>query len=294
MTGGGAKLNKNYFADAVYSDDPFVGVLTSGALTLFDLIKTSIEGASTIMQVYGFDFYFDENKEFPINNIQSIEFDFELKGNRVRKTYTETTVDAFSRFFTKGYDGYDNLLTNYASWPEVCERLDENGKEIVFDYALVHRLDKDNGEQINNLSPLKITYLDDNFSIQEAVPNSLGLHEVDGKLYDKDGNLRLDYTLKEVELTDSNGNKYTGFDIVDKDGNNVETTGEHIETTSKNPIDNIVDGKNPFDGIIIDFSDLTVDIENLFRAVGLGLITALTLVLLIKIIPLSSKRKRRK
>lgn len=296
MLGGGAKIDKVHYADSFYSDNPIVSGMSASILNLYEWIKASIEGSTTIMQVYGFDFYFDENKEFPINNIQSIEFDFELKGNRIRKTYTETSVDAFSRFYTNGFDVYDNLLTNYSSWNDVCERIDENGKEIIFDYALVHRIDKDNGTELKKLSPLKITYLDENFSIQEAISNSLGLHEVDGNLYDKDGNLRLDYNLKEIELTDSNGNKYIGYDITDKDGNKVDNTGTHIETTSKDPIDNIVDGKNPFDGItnISDlFERLTEKVKEVLKYGAILVGSIISIWLLSFIIPFISKIIRR-
>lgn len=273
LTRGGARINKIY-----------IGFDKANALlNLWEWTSTSIEGLFTQLQVYGFDFYFDENKQFPIENIQSIEFDFEYNGNRYQRVYTETGVGAFMRYFGLGYDECNNLLTDYESWPRVCERVDEDGNEFNFDFALVHWMEDSNAAELKNVSPLEIVYLDENFSLQKAVSNSLGLHEVNGQMYDKDGNLRLDYTLKEIELTDSNGNKYMGYEITDKDGNIVDNTGTKIETTSKNPIDNIVDGKNPFDEFKNWWNEFIEQFEQILRYVIIAVIV-IALMWLISII----------
>ena len=255
MTSAGARIDNVYlgFGDIVAFKN------------LFELIGTAIEGAINVMQVYGFDFYFDEDKLLPIDNVQSIKFDFLLDGKRYQKIYTETETSDFARFFLNGYDDLNNILTDHDSWPRVCERIDDQGEEKIFDYALVHHVgNKRTGKYIKELDVLEITYLTEDFSLKQAVSNDLGLHEVDGKLYDKDGNLRLDYTLKEVELTDDNGNTYTGTEIVDKDGNIVKANGEKIETTSKNPIDNLVDGK--YDDLFKSFGE---SFEKILMIIGI-------------------------
>lgn len=242
-----------------------------------------INGNVRELQVFGFSFYFDEEMTLEIPNVQSIDIRFKRNGKQYHKTYTDFSTNRFEKFFASGYDSEHNMLVSKETFPRACERTDK-----TFDYALVHHFntfdDKDK-YGLKEVEPLEITYLDENFSIQKATSDSLGLHIVDGKVYDSNGNLRLDYTAKAVEVVDSGGDKNPIIEFYDKDGNKSSNTGKKIETTSNDPFDNFIndvkDKINSFKNKLGNASDKVKKIVAIVLGAIFGLIVIRLIVKLI-------------
>lgn len=203
-------------------------------LSLAGMVNTIVKatnGAYNEMQVFGFEFIFAETGE-TIPNVQSIDFTFDFDGQRYHQMYFDTSTSDFKRMYGVGYDKCNNLLTDYESFPRACTRK-LNGDVRTYDYALVHRFTASNGKSIENLEWLNITYQSENFAVETLYNDSSeGLHVVDGEVYDKYGNLRLDVTYKVNDAVDSSGTSNSVIDFYDKDGNKILATGEREYTES--------------------------------------------------------------
>lgn len=211
--------------------------LAFGFVGLTNTIIKAVNGAYNELQVYGFEFLFAETGE-PITNIQSIDFTFDWDGQRYHQVYFETDTSAFKRMYGSGYDSCNNLLTDYDSFPRACTRK-LNGEMRYYDYALVHRFTASNGKYLENLEWLNITYQAEDFSIETLYNDANeGLHVVDGEVYDKYGNLRLDVTYKVSDAVDANGVSNSVIDYYDSEGNKISSTGEREYTESADAWDN--------------------------------------------------------
>lgn len=200
-------------------------------------IVKAVNGAYNELQVYGFEFLFAETGE-TIPNIQSIDFTFDFDGKRYHQKYFDVTTSDFKRMYGQGYDACNNLLTDSESFPRACTRK-LNDELRVYDYALVHRFTASNGKALENLEWLNITYETEAFSVETLYNDATeGLHVVDGSVYDKYGNLRLDVTYKVNDAVDSSGTSNPVIDYYDKDGNKILSTGEREYTDSADSWDN--------------------------------------------------------
>lgn len=183
-----------------------------------------------MVQAFGFDFYFDENKTKPIPNVKSVTTKYQYGANYT-KTY-DTSEAYLAKYpikvktMTSTAFGDSNLLGNY--------KIDESKGVIMFDYTSENIPDEMRGLNTNNnkaydyvimncykigdlstcirhMESLEITYVAKGYETVKLVSNSLGLHIVDGKVYGADGTYYPEYG---VYVSDD------GTQVVAKDENN--------------------------------------------------------------------------
>ncbi|MBQ4060907.1 MAG: hypothetical protein IJD46_02650 [Bacilli bacterium] len=183
-----------------------------------------------MVQAFGFDFYFDDNKTKPIKNIKSVTTKYQYGANYSKTFDTSESYLANYPIKVRTLTNKDfedtNWLGNY--------KMDKEKGVLMFDYTSENIPDDMRGLNIyenkaydyvimncykigdlstciRHMESLEITYQVDGYETAKMVSNSLGLHIVDGKVYGADGTYYPEYGVYESE---------DGTQVVGKDNNN--------------------------------------------------------------------------
>ena len=183
-----------------------------------------------MVQAFGFDFYFDDNKTKPINNIKTVTTKYQYGAN-YSKTFD--TSEAYLANYPIKVRALSNKDFNDTNWLGNY-KIDEQTGVVMFDYTSNNIPDDMRGLNtydnkaydyvimncykigdlstcIRHMESLEITYQVDGYETAKMVSNSLGLHIVDGKVYGADGTYYPEYGVYESE---------DGTQVVGKDNNN--------------------------------------------------------------------------
>ena len=183
-----------------------------------------------MVQAFGFDFYFDDNKTKPINNIKTVTTKYQYGAN-YSKTFD--TSEAYLANYPIKVRTLSNKDFNDTNWLGNY-KIDEQTGVVMFDYTSNNIPDDMRGLNtydnkaydyvimncykigdlstcIRHMESLEITYQVDGYETAKMVSNSLGLHIVDGKVYGADGTYYPEYGVYESE---------DGTQVVGKDNNN--------------------------------------------------------------------------
>lgn len=184
-----------------------------------------------VNQYYAFSLYFEEEKITKIPNVQYVIFRYIIEGKTNQKklilnekNYWEVGVSGL--ISVKGYSLLDDAGMGFVTSDQIYDQEYITGSNgIVHDYAFLysHSTKKPLMDR-SSVEPVAIYYQENELStLSQAVTNAEGLHVVGNQVFDKDNNLRLDYTVEEKTYTYEDGTSSTFPEIVDQNGNPIDS-----------------------------------------------------------------------
>lgn len=177
-----------------------------------------------VQQCYAFSLYFEEEKITKIPNVQHVVFSYVINGSKksrdiiLNESYVQYCIGSKEFYGVLDSSGMGFITTDQLYNKEYVT----SSSGVLHDYAFIYAHSV-NDPFIDEVKPVEIWYQENELStLSQAVTNSEGLHIVGDQVFDKDNNLRLDYSIVEKTYTQADGTTNSFFEIVDSNGNPID------------------------------------------------------------------------
>lgn len=199
-------------------------------------LKRDFDG---VQQCYAFSLYFEEERITKIPNVQHVVFSYEIAGKKTVKDvilneeYLQYTIGSKAFYGVLDSTGFGCITTDQIYNKDYVT----SPSGVLHDYAFIYQhLVKE--DWIDKVEPLAVYYQENELStLSQAVTNAEGLHVVGNQVFDKDNNLRLDYTVEEKTYTYEDGTSSTFPEILDSNGNPIDSDTIEEDPTRDNSDD---------------------------------------------------------